>query len=55
MTTDEWFTIPEAAQYLKLSVPSIRNYIKSNRLPSYRNGQVIRLKRTDLDAFLKKS
>lgn len=55
MTIDEWLTIPEAAKYLKVSIPSIRNYIKSSRLSSYRNGHVIRLKRTDLDAFLKKS
>jgi len=55
MFNEEWFTIAEAAKYLKVSIQSIRNFIKDNRLPSYRNGQVIRLKRTDLDAFLKKS
>jgi len=52
---DEWLTIAEAAKYLKLSVPSIRNYLKSGKLSSYRFGRVIRLKRIDLDALFKKS
>ena len=55
MTIDEWLTIAESAKYLKVSVPSIRIYVKSDKLPSYRNGHLIRLKRIDLDAFLKKS
>ena len=55
MTTDEFLTISEAAKYLKLSIPIVRNYLKSGRLPGYRNGKLIRLKRTDLDAFFKKS
>jgi excisionase family DNA binding protein len=54
MTTDEWLTIAEAANYLKLSTQSIRNYLKDKKLPAYRNGRVIRIKRTDLDAFFKK-
>ena len=54
MTTDEWLTIAEAAKYLKLSTQSIRNYLKDKKMPAYRNGRVIRIKRTDLDAFFKK-
>ncbi len=49
----EWMTIEEAAKYLKVSVQSIRNYIKSGKLPSYRHGRLIRLKQSDLDAFLR--
>ena len=45
-------TIEEAAKYLKVSVPSMRLYIKSGKLPSYREGHLIRLKQTDIDAFL---
>lgn len=48
----EWMTIEEAAKYLKVSVPSIRKYIKSGKIPSYRQGYIIRLKQSDLDAFL---
>jgi excisionase family DNA binding protein len=51
----EWMTIEDAAKYLKVSVPSIRNYIKSGKLPSYRQGKLIRIKQSDLDTFLKPS
>jgi excisionase family DNA binding protein len=54
MSIDEMLTIAEAAKYLKVSVPSIRNFLKDGRLPAYRNGKLIRIKRTDLDAFFKK-
>jgi excisionase family DNA binding protein len=54
MTTSEWFTVQEAAAYLKLTVQTIRSYVKSGKLPAYRNGRVIRIKRIDLDAFFKK-
>lgn len=48
----EWMTIDEAARYLKVSVPSIRKYVKSGKIPSYRQGYIIRLNKADLDAFL---
>jgi len=49
---EEWLTIEEAAQYLKMSIPGIRKYVKNGKLPSYRQGRIIRLKTADLDAFL---
>ncbi len=49
---DEWLTMEEAAKYLKLSVPTIRKYVKLGWLPSYRQGRIIRLKRSQLDTFL---
>jgi len=56
MGTDEWMTIEEAAAYLKVSRNTIRNYIKSKTLPSYHSGErLIRIKRIDIDTFLKKS
>jgi excisionase family DNA binding protein len=48
----EWLTIIEAAHYLKMSVPGIRKYVRNGKLPSYRQGRIIRLKQSDLDAFL---
>jgi excisionase family DNA binding protein len=53
MVTDEWMTIQQAAAHLKLTVQTIRNNIKSGKLKSYRNGKIIRLKRIDVDSFLK--
>ncbi len=50
--TDEWLTIGEAAAHLKMSVPTIRKYISLGKLPSYRQGRIIRLKRSEIDRFL---
>ncbi len=52
MTNIEWLTIAEAARYLRISVPGIRKYIKESKLPSYRQGRIVRLKKSDLDSFL---
>jgi excisionase family DNA binding protein len=51
----EWLTIQEAANYLKLSVPTIRKYIRLKKLIYYRQGRIIRFKKDDLDNFLSKS
>jgi len=55
METNEWLTIQEAAEYLKLSVPTIRKYIRLGKLSHYRHGRIVRLKRRDLDSFLQPS
>jgi excisionase family DNA binding protein len=51
----EWLTIQEAADYLKVSIPTIRKYIKLNKLSCYRQARIIRLKKVDLDNFLSRS
>jgi len=53
MERDEWLTIEEAGNYLKLSIPAIRKYIGNGKLKHYRNGRIIRIKKSDLDSFLK--
>ncbi len=45
----EWLTVPEAADYLKCSVPTIYRRIKAGELPAYKSGKMIRVKREDLD------
>jgi excisionase family DNA binding protein len=45
-------TIEETAAHLKMSVPTIRKYVRLGKLPSYRQGRLIRLKKSELDAFL---
>lgn len=52
MTTDEWMTITESAKHLKLSVPAIRKYVRLGKLPSYHQGRLVRLKKSDLNAFM---
>jgi excisionase family DNA binding protein len=54
-TDMEWLTIQQAAEYLKISVPTIRKYVRLKKLPSYRHGRIIRLQKDDLDKFLSKS
>jgi len=49
---NEWLTIKEAANYLKVSVPTIWRYIRLGQLTAYRRGRIVRLKKSDLDNFL---
>jgi excisionase family DNA binding protein len=53
MDDNEWLTIKEAAKHLKLSVAGIRKYIRLGKLPHYRQGRVVRLKKSDIDNFLR--
>lgn len=44
----EIMTISEAAEYLKVSIPTIRNMIANEEVPFFQRGQVIRLNRWDV-------
>ncbi|NRK74367.1 helix-turn-helix domain-containing protein, partial [Salmonella enterica subsp. enterica serovar Typhi] len=46
-------TIKEAADYLKVSVPTIRNMISSKEIPFFQRGQIIRLNRWDVQKWLR--
>ena len=50
----EWFTVGEAADYLRLSKPSIYRLVGQGVLPAYTIGPKgeRRFKRSDLDAVL---
>lgn len=49
---NSWLTIPEAAEYLGIKIPTIRKYLKLGKLPHSRHGKIIRFKRQGLDSFL---
>lgn len=49
----EIMTISEAAEYLKVSVPTIRNMIASKQIPFFQRGQVIRLNRLDIKEWFR--
>ncbi len=51
---EEILTVREAARFLKVSVNSIRRYIRLGRLPAYRiaDERVLRIKRSDLERLL---
>lgn len=46
---DALLTIKEAAEYVDVSVGTIRNRIRGGWLHAGRNGNVIRIKKSDLD------
>jgi excisionase family DNA binding protein len=52
----EWFTLSEAAEYLRVSRQTIYNYINQGLLPYYelKSGGGRRIKKSDLDALLTK-
>lgn len=50
---DEFLTVAEIAETLKLNPQTIRNWIDQGDLPAVRVGKRrVRIKRTDLDAFI---
>lgn len=55
MAEQEWFTVGEAAEYIRLSKPSIYRLVDQGLLPAYTIGPKgeRRFKRSDLDAVLR--
>ena len=49
---DEYLTVNEIAEHLKLSPQTLRNWIDQNRLPAVRIGRRVRVRRADLDRIL---
>ena len=45
-------TVNEAAGYIRVHERTIRRWLRSGQLPSYKLGSVLRLKYADLDALL---
>lgn len=50
---EEIMTIREAAEYLKVSVPTVRNMIANKEIPFFQRGQVIRLNRCDVKEWIR--
>ena len=48
-----WLTIEQSAQYLQVSVGTVRNWIWQRRIPHAKRGKVVRLHKTDLDKWLR--
>lgn len=44
--------IDEAANYLRLTIPTLRKWRFEGKLPFYKLGRSIRFKKEDLDSFL---
>lgn len=52
---NEWMTLVEAANYSRLGLKAIRNFIYDGLLPSYKPRKFRLVKRQELDAFLEAS
>jgi len=48
----EWMSTGDAADYLGVQSRTLYRFIDEGRLPAYRLGRVIRLKREDVELFV---
>jgi excisionase family DNA binding protein len=49
---DEFLTVAEIAAHLRLNHQTVRNWLDAGRMPHYRIGRRVRVRRTDFEAFL---
>ena len=52
LAADEWLTLVEVAQYLRLSTRTVSRMIKGGRLPATRVGRAVRIARSQLITML---
>ncbi len=50
----EFFTVREIAELLGVTVDTIQTYIRKKELPAYKVGKSYRIRRNDLEEFLRK-
>ncbi|MGB3730646.1 helix-turn-helix domain-containing protein [Microbacterium sp.] len=50
--TPDLLTVPEIAAYLSISERGVRDLVHCHAIPVIKIGQRIRVRRTDLDAYL---
>jgi excisionase family DNA binding protein len=48
----QWLTVDDIAKELNVSIETVRNWIRKNRLIAYRVGRDYRIKRIDYEKFL---
>lgn len=52
---DEFLTVSEIAELLKLNQQTIRNWIDAGKLPAFHIGRRVRVKREDFERLLEES
>ena len=50
--SEEFLTVAEVAEMLKLNQQTVRNWIDQGSLPAHRVGRRVRIRRSDLDRML---
>ncbi len=48
----DFYTVEEVAEKLRLDITTIRKYIRQKKLPAYRFGREYRIKRQDYEKFV---
>lgn len=51
--SDEWLSVEEVAQILKMDEETVRRWIRNRQLKAYRFGRDLRIRREDFDKFVK--
>jgi excisionase family DNA binding protein len=49
---DEWLSVEEIAQTLKMDVETVRNWIRRKQLKAYKFGRDYRIRREDYETFV---
>jgi excisionase family DNA binding protein len=55
LANPDFCTVKETARHLRLCEKQIRRLIERGELPAYRFGAAIRIKKTDIHAYVKRS
>ena len=51
---NRFFTITQTAEYLGISIPTVRKYIRNKELDVFKNHRVVRVPKAELDAFIRR-
>lgn len=54
MAKEEYYTIEEVAKMLKVVYLTVYRWIQSDKLIAYKAGKQYRIKKSDIDKFIKK-
>lgn len=54
MKTEQYYSIEEVAKMLKVAYLTVYRWVSSDKLISYKAGKQHRIKKTDLDKFIKR-
>lgn len=50
---EKWVNLSDIAEYLSVSQDTIRNWLKTGRLPTYKAGKQYKFRRSEVDELLK--
>jgi excisionase family DNA binding protein len=50
--SEEWFTLAELGEWLKVSRTTVYKLMSTGQIPSYRVGRTVRIRRRDVESWL---